>query len=159
MFFGMAEIVTVGGDRRRLETFERLIREYQAWLPADLRVPNLEEEIGQLIERYGGDGLLLAYEGERPVGCVVLSRRDAQTAEIKRLYVAPAARGGGIGRALVQGAIERARSGGQRRIVLDTHRSRLEAAYGLYRALGFEECEAYGQADYACPTFLALSLE
>jgi carbonic anhydrase len=159
MFFGMAEIVTVGGDRRRLETFERLIREYQAWLPADLRVPNLEEEIGQLIERYGDDGLLLAYEGERPVGCVVLSRRDAQTAEIKRLYVAPAARGGGIGRALVQGAIERARSGGHRRIVLDTHRSRLEAAYGLYRALGFEECEAYGQADYACPTFLALSLE
>src|SRR5579863_2993715 len=146
MFFGMAEIVSVGNDRGRLATFESLIREYQAWLPADLRVPNLEEEIGQLIERYGGDALLLAYEGERPVGCVVVSRRDAQTAEIKRLYVAPAARGGGVGRALVEGAVERARTAGHRRIVLDTHRSRLEAAYGLYRAMGFEECEAYGQA-------------
>ncbi len=157
--FGMAEIVSVGTDRQRLETFERLIREYQAWLPDDLRVPDLEEEIGQLIARYGGAGLLLAYEKERPAGCVVLFGRDAQTAEIKRLYVVPAARGGGIGRALVAAAIERAKADGYRRIVLDTHRSRLEAAYGLYRALGFEECEAYGQADYACPTFLALTLE
>lgn len=158
MFFGMAEIVTVGADRQRLETFERLIREYQAWLPEDLRVPNLEEEIGQLIDRYGGDGLLLAYEGDRAVGCVVLCRRDAQTAEIKRLYVVPDARGSGSGRALAKAAIERAQASGNRRIVLDTHRSRLEAAYALYRALGFEECEAYGEADYACPTFLALEL-
>lgn len=159
MFFGMAEIVAVGTDRQRLETFERLIREYQAWLPADLRVPNLEDEICELIERYGAGALLLAYDGELPAGCVVLSQRDAQTAEIKRLYVVPAARGSGIGRALVVAAIERARAGGHRRVVLDTHRSRLEAAYGLYRAMGFEECEAYGEADYACPTFLALSLE
>ena len=159
MFFGMAEILSVGSDRQRLETFERLIREYQAWLPADLRVPDLEEEIEQLTERYGADALLLAYDEGRPAGCVVLSRRDAQTAEIKRLYVVPSARGSGIGRALVEAAIGLARSAGRRRIVLDTHRSRLEAAYGLYRALGFEECEAYGEADYACPTFLALSLE
>ena len=155
----MAEIVSVGTDRQRLETFERLIREYQAWLPEDLRVPNLEDEIGQLLERYGGDALLLAYRDDRPVGCVVLARRDAATAEIKRLYVDPAARGSGTGRALAQAAIERARAAGHRRIVLDTHRSRLEAAYALYRALGFEECEAYGEADYACPTFLALSLD
>lgn len=159
MFFGMAEILSVGADGQRLETFETLIREYQAWLPADLRVPNLEEEIEELNERYGAGDLLLAYEGGRAAGCVVLSRRDAATAEIKRLYVVPAARGTGIGRALVNAAIERAREAGLRRVVLDTHRSRLEAAYGLYRALGFEECEAYGEADYACPTFLALSLE
>lgn len=159
MFFGMAEIVTVGGDRQRLETFERLIREYQEWLPEDLRVSNLAEEVGQLIERYGADGLLLGYDGDRPVGCVVLCRRDDETAEIKRLYVVPAARGTGMGRALTEAAIARARAAGHRRIVLDTHRSRLEAAYRLYRSLGFEECEAYGEADYACPTFLALGLD
>jgi GNAT superfamily N-acetyltransferase len=159
MFFGMAEIVSVGADRHRLETFERLIREYQAWLPEDLRVTNLEIELEQLTQRYGAEGLLLAYEGDRPVGCVVLSRRDPETAEIKRLYVDPAARGAGVGRALASAAIERARAAGHRRIVLDTHRARLEAAYALYRALGFEECEAYDEADYACPTFLSLNLE
>jgi GNAT superfamily N-acetyltransferase len=159
MFFGMAEIVSVGADTKRLETFRRLIREYQAWLPEDLRVPNLDVEVEQLTERYGTDGLLLAYERDRPVGCVVLSRRDPETAEIKRLYVEPSARGTGVGRALAKAAIDRARTAGHKRIVLDTHRSRLEAAYALYRALGFEECDAYGEADYACPTFLALSLE
>jgi GNAT superfamily N-acetyltransferase len=149
----------VGSDPQRLETFERLIREYQAWLPEDLRVTDLDSELGRLTERYDADGLLLAYEGDRPVGCVVVSRRDPATAEIKRLYVVPAARGTGVGRALAQAAIARAKAARHRRIVLDTHRSRLEAAYGLYRALGFEECEPYGQTDYACPTFLALSLE
>jgi len=159
MFFGMAEIVSVGDDARRLEAFEGLIREYQAWLPEDLRVANLEEELERLIELYGADRLLLGYDGGRAVGCVVLYRRDDDTAEIKRLYVAPAARGTGIGRALAEAAIDRARAAGHRRIVLDTHRNRLEAAYTLYRALGFEECEAYDRTDYACPTFLALSLD
>lgn len=159
MFFGMVEIVSVAGDKSRLETFGRLILEYQAWLPEDLRVADLDDELPHLNERYGGEGMLLAYEGKRAIGCVVLSQRDARTAEIKRLFVVPGARGSGAGRALVEAAIGRARSAGYRRIVLDTHRSRLEAAYGLYRALGFEECEAYDEASYACPTFLALSLE
>jgi GNAT superfamily N-acetyltransferase len=154
----MAEIVSVGSDRQRLESFEHLICEYQAWLPEDLRVADLEEEVRHLTERYGAEGLLLAYEGVRAVGCVVLCRRDAETAEIKRLYVVPSARGSGVGRALAEEAIARARTAGHRRIVLDTHRSRLEAAYALYRALGFEECAAYGTADYACPTFLSLEL-
>ena len=135
-----------------------MIREYQAWLPQDLRVPSLDDELAHLTDRYGPEGLLLAYSGERPVGCVVLCRRDPESAEIKRLYVDPAARGTGVGRALAAAAISRAGAAGYRRIVLDTHRSRLEAAYGLYRALGFTECEPYGQADYACPTFLALEL-
>ena len=159
MFFGMAEIVTVGGDRDRLEAFERLIREYQAWLPEDLRVPNLETELANLTVRYGSEGLLLAYHAGRAVGCVVLCRRDPETAEIKRLYVDPSARGSGVGRALAQAAIDRARTAGHRRIVLDTHRSRLETAYALYRALGFEECEAYDEPEYACPTYLALNLQ
>ncbi|HZZ00978.1 MAG TPA: GNAT family N-acetyltransferase [Candidatus Baltobacteraceae bacterium] len=157
--FGMGEIVSVGSNPQRLEAFEGLIREYQAWLPEDLRVPNLEEEVIHLVEHYGCHALLLGYQEDRPVGCVVLSRRDEDTAEIKRLYVAPAARGTGMGRALAEAAIAGARAAGHRRIVLDTHRNRLEAAYALYRALGFQECEAYGEADYACPTFLALSLE
>ena len=158
MIFGMVEIVSVGSDPRRLETFERLIYEYQAWLPEDLRVPDLDEEMRHLTERYGADSLLLAYEGNKALGCVVLCRRDEQTAEIKRLYVDPAARGKGAGRGLVEAAIARARAAGHRRIVLDTHRSRLEAAYSLYRALGFKECDAYDEASYACPTFLALDL-
>jgi GNAT superfamily N-acetyltransferase len=157
--FSVTEIVSVDGDRGRLEAFERLIREYQQWLPEDLRVSSLEEEVGQLVERYGAAGLLLAYRENEPVGCVVLHRRDPATAEIKRLYVVPEARGSGLGRALTETAIARAREAGCRRVVLDTHRSRLQTAYALYRAMGFEECEPYDCADYACPTFLALNLE
>jgi GNAT superfamily N-acetyltransferase len=155
----MVEIVQVGSDAGRLGLFRRLLLDYQAGLIPELRVPNLEREICELPQRYREGALLLAFQGAEPIGCVVLHRLDPRTAELKRLYVAPAARKAGAGRALSQAVIALARERGYGRLVLDTHRGELPAAYALYRSLGFVECEAYGEADYACPTFLELLLE
>jgi GNAT superfamily N-acetyltransferase len=74
------------------------------------------------------------------------------------LYVVPNARGTGTGRALLEACIAFSRDGGYRRVVLDTHRHRLKAAYDLYCRLGFRECEPYAAAEYACPTFMELQL-
>jgi ribosomal protein S18 acetylase RimI-like enzyme len=74
---------------------------------------------------------------------------------MKRLYVRPAARGTGLGRALAEAAVARARELGFERLCLDTIAARMEAAVALYRSMGFEEIPPYAED----PTPSALCLE
>jgi putative acetyltransferase len=79
-----------------------------------------------------------------PVGCGALRRLDTQTGELKRMYVAPSARGTGLGRRLVAALEAEARALGLRRLVLETG-TRQHAAIALYRATGFEPIPLYGE--------------
>ncbi|GBF90137.1 hypothetical protein Rsub_03270 [Raphidocelis subcapitata] len=63
-------------------------------------------------------------------------------AEMKRLWVRGAARGTGLGRALVLAAVAAARGAGYKSIVLDTL-ERLEAANKIYEGVGFRRRGAY----------------
>ncbi|NRA99600.1 MAG: GNAT family N-acetyltransferase, partial [Rhodobacteraceae bacterium] len=72
--------------------------------------------------------------------CVKMIREDV--AEIKRLYVRPAGRGQGLGRALAERAMEAARTLGAKRMFLDSLKG-MTAARGLYADLGFAEIAAY----------------
>jgi GNAT superfamily N-acetyltransferase len=83
---------------------------------------------------------------------------DEGSAVMKRLYVRPEYRGTGAGRALAQACVDLARERGYRRIVLDTNKKHLEAAYRLYRSMGFAECDPYAGVNYSCPTFMELVL-
>lgn len=85
------------------------------------------------------DGTLLGMGLLRPSGEAAM--------EIKRLYVPPRGRGRGAGKAIVMRAIDIARARGATALRLDSTRN-LEAAIGLYKALGFEECAAYPESDH-----------
>lgn len=61
---------------------------------------------------------------------------DAGDCTLEDLYVAEPARGSGLGRALVDAAIERARERGCARVVLDANEEN-RAAISLYEAAGF----------------------
>jgi GNAT superfamily N-acetyltransferase len=96
---------------------------------------------------------------ERAVGCVAVRRFDTRTAVVRHLFVEPSARGAGAARALVTAAIEFAKNGGCERVVLDTAKKYLPAAYRLYLSFGFTECEPYMDVNYRCPTFMELRLD
>lgn len=147
-------------DARGLGSLRRLLAEYDACLPPELRIPALETELQLLPERYPASSTarLLALDGNAAVGCVLVKPVDAASAEVKRLYVAPAARRTGAGRALMEAAVAFARGRSYARVVLDTERDLLAGAYRLYRSLGFTICAPHAQADYANPTFMQLQL-
>lgn len=77
-----------------------------------------------------------------PVGCAGLKRLDAETGEIKRVYLAPAARGGGLARRLMGHMEDVARGLGCRRLRLDTGSAQPEA-HRLYTSLGYREIDDY----------------
>jgi len=142
------------------EQFRELLVEYEQSLPADLRHDLKIPEVRMLgIEYDEPNAAFLALVDRAAAGCVALTTLDASTGVIKRLYVKPAYRQLGIARTLLTAAIQFAREQRHLRVVLDTDRGRLHAAYKLYLELGFVECEPYGSVDYACPTYMELRLQ
>jgi ribosomal protein S18 acetylase RimI-like enzyme len=76
------------------------------------------------------------------IGCGGIRMLAPDRAEVKHLWVRPAARGTGLGRALLMELEHRAAELGATEIVLDTH-ERLEAAQALYRSSGYSDVEPY----------------
>ncbi|MDE2792687.1 MAG: GNAT family N-acetyltransferase [Paracoccaceae bacterium] len=76
------------------------------------------------------------------VGCAALVSCDGY-GEIKRLFVEPAWRGHGIGRALMARIESEAAGQGLPMVRLETG-ARLAAAVRLYETLGYQECGRFG---------------
>jgi GNAT superfamily N-acetyltransferase len=132
------------------ETVRELFREYAAGLEVDLSFQDFEAELADPLGFYE---LVLLAKG----GCVALRRIDAETCEMKRLYVRPDARGGGLGRRLAEAVVAEARSRGYRRMLLDTLPTMTEAR-ALYSRLGFVESQPYRYNPVPGTTFLELVL-
>jgi GNAT superfamily N-acetyltransferase len=91
----------------------------------------------------GWGAFVVARAGGRTVGCGAVRRLDAETAEVKRMFVKRAARGQGIGRLLLAALEGEALLLGARRLVLETGQ-RQPAALGLYERAGFARIPAFG---------------
>lgn len=96
------------------------------------------EEIFATPDAFDGPGSawLVLYEDGEPVACGGLRPLPPDCGEIKRMYVAPGARGRGHGRRLLAELEAIARDAGQRRIRLITT-SALTEARALYSAEGY----------------------
>jgi GNAT superfamily N-acetyltransferase len=140
---------------------EPLFREYGEWvahrLDQDLGISFNDADLdrhhdafrGELPRLLGPRGrLLVARLGDDPVGVGTLKPVDDATAEIKRMYVRPAAQGRGVGRAILTRLLRDARAEGYATVQLETLRF-MTTAQALYFAAGFVEAERFAGSEVA----------
>lgn len=134
-----------------------LVREYIAWLrgrypdrsevlDTDFRVQDMEGQMRELLTRFAppsADCLLARLDGA-PVGVVMTKRHSDFVCEMNRMYVRDAARGHGVGPALVAELLATAKALGYRQMTLAAGPRHTEAL-PLYRSFGFADAE--GLAD------------
>ena len=137
-------MITLSDGKNNIEEAKALITEYLAELGRDLSFQSVEEELADPAVKYTAPQgeLVMAEEDGRVLGMVAYHRLDDDTCEMKRLFLRPEGRGRHIGEMLVREIVRKAENAGYRYMVLDTVEP-LRAAVGLYKKLGFKECEAY----------------
>jgi N-acetylglutamate synthase-like GNAT family acetyltransferase len=119
----------------------QIVEEY--YEAANVVARDAKEEFERIYFRDGA-GVWLATIENAVVGCVALRSLAifAHSAEVKRLYVQPQHRGGGIAAALYQSLEEYARECGYEWLYLDTTDD-MVAAQRFYAALGYELTPRY----------------
>jgi putative acetyltransferase len=140
-----AEAITISRAALTDDASRTLIAELNAELSAAYSEPGANH-FGldpQEVAEGRGAFLVVRLDGT-PVGCGAVRLLDAETGELKRMYVAPTARGTGLGRRLVAALEAEAWALGARRLVLETG-TRQHAALALYRATGFHPIPLYGE--------------
>jgi putative acetyltransferase len=85
----------------------------------------------------GGMFDVIEDENGKLVGTYGLYYLDANTCELRKMYLVPAARGQGLGKYVLRKAVARAKEMGFKEMVLETS-SKLVAAIQLYRQFGFQ---------------------
>ena len=130
----------------------------------------IEEVQGEYVARYGGrdetplDPLMfepphgsffVGYAGDEPVASGAWRRRDdveafgtTNAAEIKRMYVVPAARGRGHARAILAELERTALAAGAEIMVLETGSEQPEAI-ALYESSGYTRIEPFGHYQWS----------
>lgn len=100
----------------------------------------------QMIRPHGA--FLIAMSDGLPIGCVGLKGVGAGLAEIKRLWVAPSARGLGLSKRLMESIEDVARDLSVETLRLDTNRA-LPEAKNLYLKTGWKEIDRFNDDPYA----------
>lgn len=125
--------------------------------PVHLCISSYESELAGLPKPYVAPGALyLGLSEDEAAGCVALKPiRGSMAAEnhgvtggaleLKRLWVRPAYRGLGLGRQLMQAAIDHSRLAGAGTLYLDTVPAAMPEANRIYAAMGFRKTERYNE--------------
>ena len=127
-------------DASDAEAVGRLLHDFNEEFDESTPGPDaLAERVRVLLDH--GDTVILV-GGEGPDGLAVLRFRpsiwtDAPECYLAELYVVPSRRGQGLGRALMEAAIDTARAGGATYMDLGTSEDDV-AARALYESLGFD---------------------
>ena len=136
--------IRVAESKEELDEIKSLIEQYHLELNEDLCFQNFSKEMDEFPGKYSPpSGFCLgAYQENEIVGCVCLRKFDQDAGEVKRLYVTPQGRGKKTGFLLMTALIEKAKTMGYKKLLLDTLQ-RLEAANKLYEKLHFREITPY----------------
>ena len=134
---------------------KRLCLEYAESLGFSLCFQGFDTEMAEFPASYSTTrrgALRLGLRGGQPAGIIALRDLGDDVCEMKRMYVAPAARGSGLGRALGLAILQAGRDLGYRVMRLDTL-TWMTAAGALYASLGFVPCAKYNDNPMADARF------
>ena len=164
-----------------IELIRELFLEYAKSLVFSLCFQGFDQELAGLPGDYAppeGRLLLAEYDGQ-VAGCGALhpvassesgvasgesrtrkagNAREERIGEMKRLYLRPAFRGKGLGRALAERILQEARDIGYARLRLDTVEPVMKDAVAMYRRMGFREIEPYRENPMAGTLYMELEL-
>ncbi|MBC7890440.1 MAG: GNAT family N-acetyltransferase [Ferruginibacter sp.] len=121
-----------------------LFKAYAASIQISLDFQHFSDELGGLKKMYGEPygGIILAKEQEDIIGCVAIRKISDQVGELKRMYIKPGFQNRGIGKILLEKAIELAKQCNYLVVKLDTLNYMLPAIH-LYQQAGFYETPPY----------------
>ena len=123
--------------------FAELEKRFEAGFDPALALPVTAHELTP-----PNGALIIARLHGRPVGCGSVKTPRRAPAYLKRMWVAPEARGLGVGRRLLAELEEHARSAGATVLHLETNRT-LKEAISLYRRSGYKEVDSFNDEPYA----------
>ena len=107
----------------------------------------VERDLASIGKFLPPDGrLVLAVEEGVAIGTAALQSIGTSTAEVKRMWVAPACRRGGIGGAMLDGLISAAEAGEYESLRLDSPEF-MTAAHAMYRSHGVVDIPAYPESE------------
>lgn len=113
----------------------------------DPRLP-IDEDLMRIREVYNGRGRFwVALDGDTLIGTVAIRKVSQDTAELKRMFVDRKHRGKRIGLALLNHAMQFARTAGYREVQLDTS-PLMHRAHRFYEQYGFQKTGEEGQKFY-----------
>ena len=151
----MAELVTFVPGTREAELREVLTAYLEEGAVRLERAFGFQQDIPAAIEHVmrhliqfapPAGRLLLVIEDDAVLGCGGLRPIAPGVAEIKRMYLRPAARSRGLGRQLLDALLTTARQEGYLEVRLDTD-GLMPAVLRLYRAAGFQPCDPYPESE------------
>jgi ribosomal protein S18 acetylase RimI-like enzyme len=87
-----------------------------------------------------GQRIWVVESAGKVVGCIAIVRSGDKEAQLRWFLLTPETRGKGLGKRLMEEAVEYSHKAGYRRIILWTF-DELETAIALYRRWGFEKTE------------------
>lgn len=136
-----------------------MLREYVEWIGLDLAFQEIDAELDGLPGDYAPPrgALFVAVDGPRYLGMIALRPLDAITAEMKRLYVRPGARGRGLARQLIARLCSEAKRLNYSEIRLDTL-PKMGDAQAIYETSGFVDIEPYYETPIAGTRFMSKKL-
>ena len=123
---------------------------YLDWIGLDLAFQEIDAELDDLPGDYAPPrgALFVAVEGPRYLAMIALRPLDGTTAEMKRLYVRPDARGRGLARQLIARLCDEASRLNYTEIRLDTL-PKMGEAQAIYETYGFVDIEPYYETPIA----------
>ncbi|WP_420148856.1 GNAT family N-acetyltransferase [Spirosoma sp.] len=140
-----------------LEAVKKLWFDYLVWGNDNMQElygvhpHNPQEAVEQDIQQIGkfqppyGQLILASYNGKL-CGLGSLKRINSDIGELKRMFVHPASRRIGAGRAILKELQLEAKKVGYKKLRLDSPKF-MEAAHALYRSVGFRDIDAYPEIE------------